>query len=83
MSCGDHGFTGPQPGSSRLLPGSSSPFEARRKRTVWRADFEVDGHVGDALIAACHAVCLFLNFLADGVEVRELAALAVVELTVL
>ena len=52
-------------------------------RTVWGADFEIDGNVGDALVVAGDAVSLVLNLLANVVKVCELAALAVIELPIL
>lgn len=50
---------------------------------MWRVDPEIDGQVGDALVAARDPVCLVLDLLPDGHEVGELLSLAVEELAVL
>ena len=83
----------PLPRSNLSLPPSillppSIPLSLWREelllaRTVWGADFEIDGNVGDALVVAGDAVSLVLNLLANVVKVCELAALAVIELPIL
>jgi hypothetical protein len=49
---------------------------------VRRVDSEIDGQVGDALVAAGHAVGLLLDLFLYGEKVRKLLALAVQELSI-
>lgn len=51
--------------------------------TVGRVDAEIDGHRGDALVAARHAVRLGFNLAADFVKVVEDLAFGVKKLAVL
>lgn len=48
--------------------------------TIRRIDPQIDGHIGNAFVAARHSVRLSFNFLSDLVKVNKLLALAVQEL---